>query len=244
MSIIIDLDNCISDDGWRIKRINWLTDDPDERYREYHEAMGRDKLANAHLLNTEQDIIIFTSRPERYRGETERWLIANGVKYFLLFMRPYDNHMSSLQLKELFLDTLGQVPLRAYDDRPDIVEMYRHKGIQAEVVKIHDICAYTPPKTALSSPPDVPALLRAASKTFEERSALYGANYKHFGHVMQAAFPDGLTVEDADSWNRLGLLVQIVSKTTRYAANFERGGHQDSAHDLGVYAIMLEEMTK
>jgi hypothetical protein len=244
VSIILDLDNCISDDGWRIQYIDWSTDDPDERYRKYHDGMKCDKFANAHLLDTSQSIIIFTSRPERYRSNTENWLAAHNIKFVELCMRPHDDHRPSLQLKASFLAVNTRHITCAYDDRPDIVEMYRLNGIQAEVVKIHDICAYTPPKTALSSPPDVPALLRAAAKTFEERNALYGDNYKHFGHVMAATFPNGLTVADAESWNRLGLLVQTVSKMTRYAANFERGGHQDSAHDLCVYAAMLEELTR
>jgi hypothetical protein len=29
----------------------------------------------------------------------------------------------------------------------------------------------------------------------------------------------------------------------RYGENLNKGGHQDSAHDLSVYAAMLEELT-
>jgi hypothetical protein len=34
-----------------------------------------------------------------------------------------------------------------------------------------------------------------------------------------------------------------MGKVTRYAAQFENGGHLDSAHDACVYAAMLEELT-
>lgn len=90
----------------------------------------------------------------------------------------------------------------------------------------------------------VPQILTDAAKTFAERNAVYGDNYKNFGWAMHAMFPDGLTIDNVESWNRLGILVQVVSKVTRYAAAFENGGHQDSAHDACVYSAMLEELTK
>ena len=48
------------------------------------------------------------------------------------------------------------------------------------------------------------------------------------------------TPEDA---NRLHVFVAAVTKLQRYAHNWTRGGHADSAHDLQVYAAMLEEFT-
>jgi hypothetical protein len=85
--------------------------------------------------------------------------------------------------------------------------------------------------------------LARGAETFCERNALYGNNYKRFGLVMRALFPDGLPVASVDEWNRLGILIQCVSKLTRYIENLDDGGHRDSAHDLMVYAAMLEELT-
>lgn len=90
----------------------------------------------------------------------------------------------------------------------------------------------------------VPEILINAAQTFDERNRIYGDTYKNFGGAMAAAFPDGLTVKSTDDWNRLGLLIQIMGKVTRYAAQFDNGGHQDSAHDACVYSAMLEELTK
>lgn len=90
----------------------------------------------------------------------------------------------------------------------------------------------------------VPELLREAAQTYEQRNKIYGNNYKEFGNVMKAIFPKGLAIITVEEWNRLGIYVQLVSKLTRYAANFEKGGHADSAHDSSVYAAMLEELTK
>lgn len=90
----------------------------------------------------------------------------------------------------------------------------------------------------------VPEMLQAAATLYEDRNALYGNNYKTFGKAMTALFPNGLKyslLKEAD-WNRLGVLVQIVGKLTRYCANFNSGGHEDSLEDLAVYAMMLREL--
>lgn len=92
----------------------------------------------------------------------------------------------------------------------------------------------------------VPKMLRDAATTYEERNAIYGDNYKSFGAVMVGIFPQGLTIApgDTDAWNRLGVFVQIIGKATRYAAQFNNGGHDDSLLDASVYAMMLRELDK
>lgn len=241
---IIDLDNCIADDAWRIHDIDWSQTDLTLRYKQYHFLGSEDAIHNTDLVNDRNDLIIMTSRPDIYRDMTKDWLKRKGVSYAHLIMRPLGDHRHSIDLKRTqlgWLPSLYDIPLSeiedAYDDREDIVAMYIEHGIKAYVRKIHDV-SYEP------APQNVPSILQTAAKTFEERNKVYGDNYKHFGHVMAAAFPGGLAVESAEDWNRLGLLVQCVSKLTRYAASFDKGGHKDSAHDLCVYAAMLEELTK
>jgi hypothetical protein len=89
----------------------------------------------------------------------------------------------------------------------------------------------------------VPEILRDGAQTYEQRNKLYGDNYKKFGSVMKTIFPSGLTLECKEDFNRYGILVQCLSKLMRYAEQIEYGGHRDSAHDLCVYAAMLEELT-
>jgi len=89
----------------------------------------------------------------------------------------------------------------------------------------------------------VPEILRDCASTYEERNKIYGDNYKKFGHAMSAIFPNGLCLYTAEDFNRLGVFIQCLSKLTRYSEALTRGGHQDSAHDLSVYAAMLEELT-
>ena len=88
----------------------------------------------------------------------------------------------------------------------------------------------------------VPELLREAAKIYEERNKIYGDNYKRFGNVMDDVFGRSVQLRNFDDHNRFGILVQMVSKLTRYAENFDRGGHADSLDDLVVYTMMLREL--
>jgi hypothetical protein len=88
----------------------------------------------------------------------------------------------------------------------------------------------------------VSEMLQAASDLYEERNALYGDNYKRFGTIMVELFPEGVVITEAEDFNRFGVFVQMVSKITRYAEQFSKGGHVDSLIDTAVYATMLREL--
>lgn len=254
--IICDIDNCIAHDEWRIPFINWAEADLDKRFHAYHTLSVQDEACTLWLSEAVQNleanhIHFFTARGTRYAAQTHHWLReVAGFKPFeySLHMRNNADHRSSVLLKEEMLLNLNHHDgvrradiVAAYDDRADIVEMYRANDIRSEVRALHSAKIWerggAPPRT-------VPELLRAGADTFEQRNALYGDNYKHFGATMSGMFPGGLTLRTAEDWNRAGLLIQCASKLTRYAAQFEKGGHRDSAHDLSVYGAMLQEMTK
>jgi hypothetical protein len=110
------------------------------------------------------------------------------------------------------------------------------------VADLDGVWRITPIKE-LHIPKSVPDLLRAAAATYEERNRLWGDNYKDFGAVMVALLPGGVELETTDQWNRFGLFMHVMNKVTRYAQNINCGGNVDSAHDLSVYAAMLEELT-
>lgn len=152
--IILDLDNTIADDSWRIPKINWQKKDPFERYHEYHSLSGFDRAGNKDLFKgTKHDIIILTARPVHYSAITMEWLNRQHIKPFALLMRNNNDHCPSVELKRKqmgWLTHLYNVPVElihcAYDDRPDVVQMYLEHGVVAEVRSIHNVCAYTAPK--------------------------------------------------------------------------------------------------
>lgn len=84
--------------------------------------------------------------------------------------------------------------------------------------------------------------LEAAAKTFKAKAAEYGENYMYVGDMLEAMFPEGITLKCQPQFTRMHLLVMMCVKLSRYAVNFHNGGHQDSVHDLTVYAAMLEQM--
>lgn len=158
MYAIFDLDNTIADDAWRIKNIDWSKAHPFERYHPYHMLSAFDRLGNEELLSglpSDTQIVVFTARPEFYSSITQEWLERNNVAYELLLMRPNDDHAHSLELKKRqlykFLENWAVDPSEvhvAYDDREDVVQMYRQHDIHAIRAPIHNVCAYTNPRRA------------------------------------------------------------------------------------------------
>jgi len=86
-----------------------------------------------------------------------------------------------------------------------------------------------------------PDFLEVGAETYRDRNLAYGDSYHKFGKVMRILFPCGLTIDGSMNWNRLGVLTQIVSKLCRYSNDWVHP-HSDSAHDIMVYASMLQEL--
>ena len=147
--IILDIDNCIADDAWRIPRIDWKQTDPNKRYHDYHLLAPFDRDRN-HTLFTAVQALVLTSRPLAYRAATEEWLYRAGVTVKHLLMRNNSDSRSSVDVKRaqvLWLTSLYDIALSdieaAYDDRPDIIAMYTQMGVpNAQVVAIHNVSAY------------------------------------------------------------------------------------------------------
>jgi hypothetical protein len=151
--IIVDLDNCIADDGWRIPRIDWSKTSPLERYHDYHSLSAFDLLVNEDIMMAGQEVIVFTARPVLYRAITEEWLSRKCISHKHLIMRNNGDHRSSVELKREMLHWLPENYgvmwkdiVGAFDDRQDVVDMYRRYGIDAHVRAAHGECAYTAPK--------------------------------------------------------------------------------------------------
>ncbi|NBQ49091.1 MAG: hypothetical protein EBV86_01260 [Marivivens sp.] len=81
-------------------------------------------------------------------------------------------------------------------------------------------------------------VMREMLETFEQRGALYKDNYLLIGQVLEVIFPDGVQLLTQGDHNRYHLFIQCLNKLLRLAMTDL--SHQDSAHDLAVYAAMLE----
>lgn len=230
--VIFDIDGCISDDRWRLKMILAAGDD---RWDEYHANCIHDKPLNKSVVDRHiaaRDRIIFvTSRPDKYRNETWGWILRwfGEDADYVLHMRPDGDATPSPELKVWLLEKYGYEPEDidvAYDDRQDVLDAYSEWGIK---------------RTKQLSAATVPDILRNMAQTFDERQQMYGDSYLQFGKVAKALWPGGLDHQTEDDYNRLGVVVQIISKLCRYTNT--AAGHLDSAHDIAVYAAILESLT-
>lgn len=80
-------------------------------------------------------------------------------------------------------------------------------------------------------------ILEDMAKTFRERNAVYGDNYKMVAKLVAVLFPKGVPPElvITDQWHLFEL--KLV-KLSRFAIS--NLTHQDSIHDDGVYSAMIE----
>lgn len=147
-AIVFDLDNTIADDGWRINKIEPAVVDIFWRYHNYHSLSGFDEVGNRKLILNAPEVaqIIFTSRPVSYRTLTEEWLRRNGIQFKHLVMRGNDDHRSSVEVKRdqlkivaKYFDLRPSDIIAAYDDRQDVVDMFRSFGILASLAPLHNI---------------------------------------------------------------------------------------------------------
>jgi hypothetical protein len=244
--VIFDLDGCLADDRRRKPLIDLAASDP---FEAYHAECHLDPLINSYLIDRTAHFepFVFTARPEKLRANTDWWLrnvAAMDVKQ--LFMRPEGSLKSSPELKKEYLTSLfasgieAHDILLAFDDREDVLAVYESFGILAKKV------SYPPEENSPVKMKSPAENLSTGAETFKKRNAVYGGSYLTFGNVMSALFPEGLKIDpkDVSAFNRLGVFVQIVSKCCRYSAKFSSGGHPDSAHDLMVYAAILESLTE
>jgi hypothetical protein len=166
--VIWDLDNCLSDDAERSALIDWRLEGA-ARWGAYHAACGNDAPGNlrlfrllhnnlSHLAPTPAVPVFFTARPESVREPTEAWLrkqLAVRLQPWHLLMRADGDERSSTEIKREMLDRIGWTQrsgvqvVCAFDDRPEVVAMYRAEGLQASILAIHEHNFHAPPP-----PPD------------------------------------------------------------------------------------------
>lgn len=83
-------------------------------------------------------------------------------------------------------------------------------------------------------------ILLDAANTYAEKNAVYGDNFRNFPATMMGFFPDGIMLKTYEDWMRMQFFFLLSVKMSRYANNFQYGGHADSARDMAIYAAMME----
>ena len=88
-------------------------------------------------------------------------------------------------------------------------------------------------------PPPISAadVMESMAATFRERQKEYGSNFRMVAPIMAILFPNGVP-SDLVTSDKFHLFELIIVKLSRFAISGMT--HQDSIHDLGVYAAMVE----
>ena len=106
-------------------------------YEAFHEA-SIDALPNFEVIEMlnqaffdQRDIIIVTSRKEKWRGLTCRWLAKNDIGHHALYMRKDDDNRPDYEVKK---DILLQIKrhwnvIHAVDDNPSVIRLWEDYGI-------------------------------------------------------------------------------------------------------------------
>lgn len=146
--IIVDLDNCISDDEWRIPFIKKDEQLNFNRWHDYHLLAAFDVLCNEHIVrHTKHSIIVSTGRPEHYAAIANCWLQKHDIFIYSMYMRHDNDIRESRYLKQSHLNMILQAINKneivvAYDDHPSVIEMYKENGIKAHQIMKHDFELY------------------------------------------------------------------------------------------------------
>jgi hypothetical protein len=87
---------------------------------------------------------------------------------------------------------------------------------------------------------DAAAILERAAATYRERNAGYKDNAVMVGQIMEVLFPHGVTIRTANDHHVYHLFELMIVKLTRFVKSDLT--HEDSIHDLSVYAAMVEAL--
>lgn len=91
----------------------------------------RDALIDFH--NAGYKIVLCSGRNDHTRWQTEQWMRVNGIPYNALYMRKSGDTRQDYIVKEELLDQLiadGYSDiLMVFDDRQQVVDMWRRRGL-------------------------------------------------------------------------------------------------------------------
>jgi len=135
---IWDIDGTLSNPS---HRLHWVQHKP-KNWPAFNRAMKDDRVNEdiVWMLKTFHDagctILIASGRGEEQREVTETWLqnVAGvGDLYSKLYMRPAMDYRSDDVIKSEILDQMiadGYLPTMAVDDRNQVVNMFRSRGLR------------------------------------------------------------------------------------------------------------------
>lgn len=142
--ILIDIDHTVSDAWWRDGMIEGFRDNHDEEvakrapWDQYHMASAQDKPLDdivklLRILHGMYTLVGLTARPEKWRQLTTDWLVAHGLFFDHLIMRPDADYRPSKKMKaSLALEAFGpDLSAIAFvlDDQEEVLASFAAQGV-------------------------------------------------------------------------------------------------------------------
>lgn len=134
--VVFDIDGTVADIS---QRRHFVSTKP-KNWKAFFEGMVDDTVIeevrfvyNCIVANGEYDVVFSSGRPDNYREQTVKWLYDNNFHvYDKLYMRKAGDYRPDYIVKKEILDNMlsdGYNPIMAFDDRDQVVKMWRDNGI-------------------------------------------------------------------------------------------------------------------
>ena len=137
MIYLVDIDGTLADLS---HRLHFIEKEPKD-WDGFFAACGGDapipKVINTvKSLERNNEILLVTGRTEDVRQQTEDWLLAKGISWDAMYMRQSGDHRPDNIVKGELLDQIldtycDQDDIAGvFEDRKQVVDMYRARGLQ------------------------------------------------------------------------------------------------------------------
>lgn len=127
----VDIDGVVADVGHRVHHLEGPSKDWDAFFAAaIDDPVHPEGVAVVAGLVADHEVVFLTGRPERYRVDTERWLVRHGMGSHAVVMRPNGSRRPAATLKRGLLDRLadGREVAMVVDDDPLVIDAMRAGG--------------------------------------------------------------------------------------------------------------------
>lgn len=131
---LFDIDGTLADLTHRLHHIQKQPKDWDAFFAACPRDMPIAHICSlARTLSVHAPIVLVSGRSDRVRTETDYWIkVSAQIIYAGLYMRTDGDHRPDHEVKGELLDRIlddGWKPLMAFDDRNQVVAMWRKRGV-------------------------------------------------------------------------------------------------------------------
>lgn len=143
-AIIVDMDGTLCD----VSSIRHYVEGKSKNFHAFHEASRfcpthpSVERAVRRVADAGTAVVIVTARDARHEQATRDFLARNHIPFDALFMRPWGDQRRDTVVKNEIFDRIiaaGFDPVIAIDDREDVADVWRSRGVPVFVVNAEGV---------------------------------------------------------------------------------------------------------